>query len=132
MKELRGALALVGEYRMTPAARAARAHPGRVRQAGGGGDGGDAMGTHSEGTGGNEGAVSRFNIYGLKYSRNHTGGDEFGGERGRMTCRTCGGKLIHSGDVSRPTRAKIHIYIYMTHMHTHTHTHNMHIYIKVS
>lgn len=37
MKELRGALALVGEYRMTPAARAARAHPGRVRQTGGGG-----------------------------------------------------------------------------------------------
>lgn len=47
--------------------------------------------------------VSRFNIYGLKYSRNHTGGGECTG----MTCPGGGGggARVHSDDASRRGRA---------------------------
>lgn len=57
-----------------------------------------------------EDIVSRFNIYGLKYSRNHTGGGECTG----MTCpggrRRASIRMTRRDAVARPVRAKI-IYI---------------------
>lgn len=41
--------------------------------------------------GSGRGTVPRFNIYGLKYSRNHTGGGECAGRRGRYDLPDAGG-----------------------------------------